>query len=652
MWFTPRAAGRRIAQTALLTALATLGAASPSFATSYFADHADGATAFWSLDDAVGSATADDLVGTADGAYRNRVVTRRDALVACERKGAWNSATWTSNGCAFNTNFWSTGYAAYFDQVSNPYVEVSSGLTPQNDVDDAVSYAAWVDPVGTGGTVIDYGNNGQLSVSATTASLTFQTSSGPVTLTQALVGSGPHFVGAALSEDPITHSAVLYADGGSSSSPAIPVLSGSPAFYISNASTPFHGTIDNVAYWGSTAVTTTTFGNEYAGGQMPDPTTGRILTLTPHDGAVWYTNSPKQLRLGITCANTTLANCYATVGATTYHDGDLLPAGVGSYTIKGYADDGVNPIYGPSLVNYTVGNSFKNVIANDAPIHYWRFDDPDPALQAFDESTGTSNAYYMNGSALGTIGVTGDSSRARKFRSGDGSYIGINDVPAGSRGFTFEGWVLPDDITDMAIFDHGASGGGPAVYIKGKKVTFDMPDGVELQSGVLSNYDASATSTFTHVAATWDGVIARLYVNGVQVDSKEASKAPSGTPTLYVGFANVGLSQPTFRGLIDEVSYYSKALSGERVHEHYLADPPAVRQAAEAPASVAPAVIAATADSSKAAAPDKAAAAKKARAQAKARAKAKAKARAKALKRAKARAKAKRAKARGHHRSH
>ena len=80
---------------------------------------------------------------------------------------------------------------------------------------------------------------------------------------------------------------------------------------------------------------------------------------------------------------------------------------------------------------------------------------------------------------------------------------------------------------------------------------------------------------FTHLAGTWDGTMLRLYVNGVL----NAQRAPGASPvdsgcSYSIGgtYNSCGYVGQFFNGLIDEVSYYHRALSGGEVQAIYLAD--------------------------------------------------------------------------------
>jgi len=75
---------------------------------------------------------------------------------------------------------------------------------------------------------------------------------------------------------------------------------------------------------------------------------------------------------------------------------------------------------------------------------------------------------------------------------------------------------------------------------------------------------AIAVTTWTHLAMTYDGATARLYVNGAQVSSMSVSGALQSTTTpLRIG-GNVPYGE-FFQGLIDEVRVYNRALSAAEI---------------------------------------------------------------------------------------
>jgi concanavalin A-like lectin/glucanase superfamily protein len=71
-------------------------------------------------------------------------------------------------------------------------------------------------------------------------------------------------------------------------------------------------------------------------------------------------------------------------------------------------------------------------------------------------------------------------------------------------------------------------------------------------------------NAWTHLAATYDGVIVRLFVNGVQAATASAAGTmPNSTGALRLG-GNAVWSE-WFGGLIDEVRVYNRALSTAQI---------------------------------------------------------------------------------------
>lgn len=211
--------------------------------------------------------------------------------------------------------------------------------------------------------------------------------------------------------------------------------------------------------------------------------------------------------------------------------------------------------------DYTVGD-FTDVIVNDDPIGYWRLNDlPDASVMA--GFGARPDGEYKNDTTGGPTGVSGDADSSRRFL-GQGGYGYVNGIEHPRWSYTMEAWVRLDDAGDAMILQHGRGG---ALFVKDGKVVFR-----QTVTDVTSTVGAAALVGGWHqVAGTWDGVYARLYVDGeLQGADVYAPTPPSGFSTFYVGY---GEYAPWIRGDMDEVSYYADALTPERIFEHFIADP-------------------------------------------------------------------------------
>jgi len=81
--------------------------------------------------------------------------------------------------------------------------------------------------------------------------------------------------------------------------------------------------------------------------------------------------------------------------------------------------------------------------------------------------------------------------------------------------------------------------------------------------------DTIPRDTWVHLAGTYDGAVARLYVDGAEVASEpqSGSFAPDTTPIILGGNGNDGSGVPTelFPGRIDELMLFSRALSASEI---------------------------------------------------------------------------------------
>jgi len=111
------------------------------------------------------------------------------------------------------------------------------------------------------------------------------------------------------------------------------------------------------------------------------------------------------------------------------------------------------------------------------------------------------------------------------------------------------GWAFQaDSKSGAALFHIGAGGGGASSF-----------------SGVVAAVDV-LDNVFHHVAGSWDGSTIRLYVDGVLQGAAALSTPSNNIRPLNLGFAAGGGSpQRFFRGQIDELSIYNRALSGAEI---------------------------------------------------------------------------------------
>lgn len=253
------------------------------------------------------------------------------------------------------------------------------------------------------------------------------------------------------------------------------------------------------------------------------------------------------------------------------NNGDPLPAtGAGAYDFRVTSDDGAGDPRSKT-VSFTIG-TYSSVINADSPTAYWRLDEATGAT-ALGDQTGAFNGTFkwdlsdplslVNGGA----GISGDANTTREWL-GRGGYAFVNGLAAPPYASTVEAWVKLDNVgRDQIILQHG---GASTLYVAGGTFVY-RPNG---SVPVAVSGGSPSTSDYRQVVGTWDGVTARLYVDGVIVGSVEAaSPPPSGVSTFYLGRGDLN-GLPGLHGKLDEVAYFPTALSDRRVLLHYKADPP------------------------------------------------------------------------------
>ncbi|MEW5759807.1 MAG: LamG-like jellyroll fold domain-containing protein [Candidatus Thermoplasmatota archaeon] len=179
---------------------------------------------------------------------------------------------------------------------------------------------------------------------------------------------------------------------------------------------------------------------------------------------------------------------------------------------------------------------------------------------AYDWSREVNHGLLRNG-VLWTDGKYG---KALEF-DGNDDYVSVKDRPSlNPTKITVEAWIEPYKFpTDYGTIINKTN---YAIEInKEGKVNFTIWNGSEYCS--LISDIALEISKWNHVVGTYDGINARVYINGKIVGQKWVDKLSLLTGSLNIGsFAGTN----SFNGRIDEVRIYNKPLSIEEISLHYL----------------------------------------------------------------------------------
>jgi Tol biopolymer transport system component len=213
---------------------------------------------------------------------------------------------------------------------------------------------------------------------------------------------------------------------------------------------------------------------------------------------------------------------------------------------------------------------YEQAVLADEPVGYWPLGDGADALVARDE------LQFLDARPSGTIrravpgAVAGDS--AYDFAGAGHLTLTANVEFPGRAPFTLEAWIAPRDlgaqtrrIFSMESADSGANGNRG--YLLGVRA-----DGLYFQRYIVGRATAVRApmdeNVWSHVVATYDGDVMRLYVDGVERAATRSAFAllPARNP------ATVGAKQGRwlrYRGRLDELAVYPRALAPERVAAHY-----------------------------------------------------------------------------------
>jgi hypothetical protein len=190
------------------------------------------------------------------------------------------------------------------------------------------------------------------------------------------------------------------------------------------------------------------------------------------------------------------------------------------------------------------------------------------AAYSFEESAGTTTADTTGKGHTGTVAGTDWADDGKHGRGlwfpGSNNWVTIadaNDLDL-TNGMTIEAWVNPFSLSGWNTVLMKEAGGSLAY---GLYANDSSPwPAVTVQIGGVDRSAAGTSplplSTWSHVAATYDGTTLRLYRNGVQI----GSRAQTGNMLTSTGVLRIGGNAvwgEYFHGVIDDVRIYNRALA-------------------------------------------------------------------------------------------
>lgn len=196
--------------------------------------------------------------------------------------------------------------------------------------------------------------------------------------------------------------------------------------------------------------------------------------------------------------------------------------------------------------------------------------------------TGLIARWQLNGSASDDLGAwngtlfnvspasdrKGVASGALSF-NGTNAYINVGQLHPPTSAFSISLWVKPGVSTTTTGYNLeneiiGDAGGnrGFRVFQQGSSLYFQAQGGGGRTVGMP--LQASDTQRWIHIVGVFDGQ-ARLYADGVLIDQSTVGSAyAAGTMNLQIG-RDVNLSTSYWRGLLDDIQLFSRALTAVEV---------------------------------------------------------------------------------------
>jgi hypothetical protein len=305
---------------------------------------------------------------------------------------------------------------------------------------------------------------------------------------------------------------------------------------------------------------------------IADGATADILVLRTSTLVRFYVNGAK-LGDDVAASSTTLPNSSAPVEIGTANAG------------------GSNPFLG-SLTRARVWNS---AVANQAtptetPVLDIDFSLPDKGASSFTATSGQTVTINTSGAPPAAIRGATDgaltngasltaATKPYKFSSLSCEFDGVDDFIdlgsqsgdlrlSGSDG-TISAWVKITDVSADDDYkrvvdksDGGNGTNGYAIYIDNDGAVagnIDASPTVTTSDGVITD------ATWHHVGWTWDGTNHKIYIDGsLSATNAETARPPSDTTGMRIGTWNHDVGRE-FKGLMDEVAIWDRALTAAEV---------------------------------------------------------------------------------------
>lgn len=192
----------------------------------------------------------------------------------------------------------------------------------------------------------------------------------------------------------------------------------------------------------------------------------------------------------------------------------------------------------------------------------------------FDEGKGTvakDSAGKNDGQIIDAKWVDGKIGKALHF-NGESSYVAVPDSDSlnVNNAITIEAWVKHegDNFKDWETILAKGNGSYRLHMLSGSHV-FDFGFNVQNKFYDISSEVIPDADKWYFVAATYDGQIANVYINGARSGYLDIIGAiDTNGADIYIGENNEAIGR-FFKGIIDEVKIYNRVLSAQEIQDQY-----------------------------------------------------------------------------------
>ena len=185
-----------------------------------------------------------------------------------------------------------------------------------------------------------------------------------------------------------------------------------------------------------------------------------------------------------------------------------------------------------------------------------------------------SNNHAANNGATFATGKVGQA-----FNFNGSSKVAVPGAALNLQTITVEAWIQPTSSvglqTIVSKFEHFSSNLSYNLVLFGTSLRWQFNTTGLGSPAFDANGAALFDGQFHHVAATYDGAVSNIYIDGVLVrtDNFAGGALTSSSTPFYIGAArDSGSDAHFFNGRIDEVSIYSRALSTAEISSVYNAN--------------------------------------------------------------------------------